>query len=65
MTPDEWAYDGYTDYNRLPLQPKLRAHLCYAYGTVEGIPWMCSRAHRHTGRHAAGDGQRIVAVWAS
>ena len=63
-------YDGW-EYDRLPpdLTPGGRARfgrdrrtiLCLAAHTSRSI--RCGRRLAHTGRHAHGDGRRIVAVW--
>jgi hypothetical protein len=42
------------------LTPTLVAFVCEV-GRWRG--WYCSRARGHTGRHAAGNGTHIVAVW--
>lgn len=36
---------------------------CQARALVDGRGWQCTRRCRHTGRHAAGAGGRVVAVW--
>lgn len=52
----------------LPLPPDLTARLAGSFCDAQkrdlhGLPWLCTRASGHTGRHAAGDGRFIVAVW--
>jgi hypothetical protein len=40
--------------------------LCWRASGVAGASrngWMCTRPVGHTGRHAAGDGRRVRAVW--
>jgi len=32
-------------------------------GNADG--YLCTRLRKHTGRHAAGNGERVIAVWAS
>jgi len=61
----EWAYiPGYHQYESLPIDWTPTApnvDRCYLRHS-EGIH-VCSRAIDHTGRHASGDGRRVLAVW--
>ena len=78
MPEREWDSIGEVwAYNRLPLDltpgglPDRPA--CWRVDTGIGArraptgglhrSWQCTRPVRHTGRHAAGDGVRIRAVW--
>jgi len=53
----EWPDDSYDG-----LPPDLTVDLGpHCDSTSAG--WSCTRQRGHTGRHAAGNGERIVAVW--
>jgi hypothetical protein len=51
-------------YRALPpdLNPRGVCSCSAVYGGPEW-PYFCTRRDGHRGRHAAGDGTRIVAVW--
>lgn len=57
-----WSSGGDTAYEDLPpdmMADDLDVRECFdLHGTL-----FCTRRHGHSGRHAAGDGERIVAVW--
>lgn len=57
----EWEWTTGDDAKHLPtdLTPSLNDDPCYA--GFHG--WGCTRVRGHTGRHAAGDSRKILAVW--
>jgi hypothetical protein len=69
----EYAPNDYEAYDLLP--PDLKAHRRYAalglvgcgalWSRRQSTPsgWVCTRVFGHRGRHAAADGDKIVAVW--
>lgn len=74
-TLSEWDSIGCIpdEYERLPvdLTPSGRPSrpVCWSgddyHNPLAGVwhAWVCTRPTGHTGRHAAGDGLRIRAVW--
>lgn len=54
-----WGGDRET-YEALPPDLFVEGVGCSSY---HPHGYCCTRSDRHTGRHAAGDGERILAVW--
>ena len=58
MAKCEWTA---ADYNADTYRPETSGGMCLAYEPHGG--YGCTRPADHTGRHAAGTGVSIVAVW--
>ena len=57
-----WLYENDEQVPTLPPDyTPLNGPHCNDEAGAEG--WTCTRIPGHTGRHAAGDGEHILAVW--
>lgn len=50
-----------TDYETLP--PDLTGNCMYCESWLDDDRLWCTRRQGHTGRHAAGDGCKVIGVW--
>lgn len=60
LTPREWVSADAYDHRDLP--PDLTG-MDWCPATWKDDEYGCTRLPGHTGRHAAGDGEHITAVW--